>query len=174
MKKFNAKCLTVTALLMASAPVFAQAELDIDWQKPDEYRDVKPVSQTKASYQKHVFKTLAEELTKQLEDLPDGYKLSMTVTNLDLAGEVWPGMMVGIDTSSDIRLVKQMDIPRMDFSYQLTDASGVVVKEGDEELKDMAFMDRGSRIGSRQPLYYEKEMLKRWVRETFSDYMTRK
>src|SRR5690606_40461903 len=100
-----------------------------------------------------------------------GYKLSMNVTNLDLAGEVWPGMMVGLNSSSDVRLIKNLDIPRMDFSYELTDSAGVVLKEGTEELKDIAFMDRGGRVLDSDRLHYEKDMLERWFKDTFTDYI---
>ncbi|WP_438864437.1 DUF3016 domain-containing protein [Neptunicella sp.] len=163
--------LSAASMVLLPLASFAQGELEVNWDKPDKYRDVKPTSQTRSSFRKQTFEDIEKFLTKELKDLPDGYKLSMTVTNLDLAGEVWPGMMVGLNSSSDVRLVKNLDIPRMDFSYKLTDSTGATLKEGTEELKDMAFMDRGGRIHESDRLHYEKNMLQRWFEDTFEDYL---
>ncbi|WP_416306486.1 DUF3016 domain-containing protein [Neptunicella sp. SCSIO 80796] len=170
MKKLTI-ALSAAVLLLNALPGYAQGELEVNWENPDKYRDVKPTSQTRSSFRRQTFEDIEKFLTKQLKDVPDGYKLTMNVTNLDLAGEVWPGMMVGLNSSSDVRLVKNLDIPRMDFSYKLTDSAGVVVKEGTEELKDMAFMDRGGRIHDSERLHYEKDMLDRWFEDTFEAYI---
>ncbi len=93
----------------------------------------------------------------------------MTVTNLDLAGQVWPASFVGFGHSaSDVRLVKHHDIPRMNFSYKLTEKDGTVVKEGEVKLKDMGFQDHIIRASARdEPLRYEKNMIKQWFDDEF-------
>ena len=92
----------------------------------------------------------------------------MKVSDLDLAGQVWPASFVGLGHStSDVRVIKNIDIPRMNFSYQLLDESGQVLQQAEVKLKDMSFLDRGSHFFRNEPLRYEKNMLKRWFEQEF-------
>jgi hypothetical protein len=91
------------------------------------------------------------------------------VTNLDLAGEVWPASFVGFGSGgSNVRLIKSIDIPRMTFSYQLLGHTGEVLQQGEEKLKDMSFQDRANRFFDSEPLRYEKNMLRKWFFSTFA------
>tara|TARA_B100002003_G_C14064169_1_gene512173 strand:- start:336 stop:863 length:528 start_codon:yes stop_codon:yes gene_type:complete len=160
------KSLSIATLLAAGLmyqPVMAAAEVKINWHEPDSYQDIRPSNQSRSSFRKMVFADLEQYMTKLAEDLPDGQTLSMTVTDLDLAGEVWPASLLGGMGGADIRLVKPVYIPRMSFSYTLKDASGSVLQNAEVKLKDMAFMDRGTRASRRaENLTYEKAMLKDW------------
>lgn len=161
----------LTATLLAAGlinqPVMAAADVEINWQEPDSYQDIRPSNQSRASFRKMVFSDLEQYMSKLAEDLPDGQTLFMTVTDLDLAGEVWPSSLLGGMGGSDIRLVKPVYIPRMSFSYTLKDAGGSVLQNADVKLKDMAFMDRGTRASRRaENLTYEKAMLRDWFEKT--------
>ena len=95
----------------------------------------------------------------------------MTVTNVDLAGQVWPSQFVGFGSGggSDVRIIKRIDIPRMTFSYSLTNADGQVILSGEDvKLKDMDFMDSTIRRNRTESLTYEKAMLNDWFADTFS------
>lgn len=71
---------------------------------------------------------------------------------------------------SDVRVIQRVDIPRMTFSYSLTDSSGEVLKsEDDFKLKDMGFMDTNIRNMRNENLFYEKAMLDDWFDDTFAD-----
>ena len=159
--------LFIPALLLSSGGALAQAEVNIEWKNPDDYRDIRPVNSTRASFRKHVFSEIEEYMRKLAKGLPDGQTLALEVTDVDLAGQVWPGHFVGIDTSSDVRLIKRIDIPRMEFAYKLTDGDGKLVQEGLAKIKDMAFQDRTSRTFSQDSLRYEKSMLRDWFNDTF-------
>lgn len=171
------KIAIVTTLLMFSSVNVAQAadentasenrvdeseRITVTWQNPKEFTDVKPTNGGRTKFRERTLNRLYEYLDELAETLPEGHKLTMTVSDLDLAGRVWPGNFVGFNTSSDVRLVKRIEIPRMDFSFELLDADGKVVLAGDEALKDMSFQDRGHLRSSSDPLRYEKSMLKRW------------
>ena len=96
----------------------------------------------------------------------------MVVTNIDLAGQVWPSQFIGFGNNmgSDVRVIQRVDIPRMTFSYSLTDSSGEVLKsEDDFKLKDMGFMDTNIRNMRNENLFYEKAMLDDWFDDTFAD-----
>ena len=92
-----------------------------------------------------------------------GQKLTITVTDVDLAGdfEPWRGSQY-----DDVRIVRDIYPPRIDLTFRLTDADGKVVKEGKRELRDLAFMMKLS-IDQNDPLRFEKNLLDDWLREEF-------
>ena len=82
------------------------------------------------------------ELRKHLQDRAEGYlaegqKLTVTITDVDLAGEFepWRG-----PAAADVRIVKEIYPPRIKLSFRLTDASGAVVKQGERELTNLNFL----------------------------------
>ena len=115
----NKKLLAVfsgTALLMASQ-VQGAANVEITWENPKEYADVKPSNESRKHFRERVFRKLDEHFVELAEKLPDGQTLMVTVTDLDLAGQVWPASFVGFGNSgSDVRLIKA-------YRYSSYDAS---------------------------------------------------
>lgn len=93
--------------------------------------------------------------------LGEGQHLTVTVTDVDLAGEVEPWRT---PANSDIRIVKEIYTPRIDLSYRLTDASGAVVKEGKSQLRDLNFMNNINPMRS-EPRVHEYALIDSWVRE---------
>lgn len=158
----------VSSCLLLSTHAFSQAEVEVTWQNPQNYRDIRPANESRKRFAENIFNKLDEYLVELAESLPDGQALVITVTNLDLAGEVWPASFVGLGSSgSDVRLIKSIDIPRMAFSYQLLGHTGQVLQQGEENLKDMSFQDRANRFFDSEPLRYEKNMLRQWFVSTF-------
>jgi hypothetical protein len=96
--------------------------------------------------------------------LPEGQHLSVTITDIDLAGEVEPWRT---RDNSDVRIVKEIYAPRIDLTYRLTDASGAVIKEGKSQLRDMNFMNRINPMRS-DPRVYENELIDTWIRNELS------
>ncbi|MEP4888431.1 MAG: DUF3016 domain-containing protein [Aliiglaciecola sp.] len=175
MKKLS---LTLFAMVATTASCFsyAKADVEITWENPKEFRDVKPTLQSRTKFREQTFSHLEEYINELAEDLPDGQKLSITVTDLDLAGEVWPSAFVGMGTGGgEVRVVKQLDIPRMTFSYSLTDTNGVVLHSAEEvKLKDMTFMDNANFLSRNDSLRYEKKMIKEWFKDEFPDLIAKK
>ena len=95
--------------------------------------------------------------------VPEGMKLAITVTDVDLAGDFEPWHGARFD---DVRIVKDIYPPRIALAFRLTDASGQVVKQGQRELRDLAFMMKLS-IDRNDPLRHEKALLDDWLREDF-------
>lgn len=91
--------------------------------------------------------------------LKAGQNLHVTITDIDLAGdfEPWRG-----GEFSDVRFVKAIYPPRMKLVFEVTDAEGRVVKEGQRELSNTSFLLTVS-ISS-DTLRYEKELLEDWMR----------
>ena len=107
--------------------------------------------------------------------MPDGQTLGIKVTNLDLAGQVWPASFVGLGHSGgDVRLIKSIDIPRMEFSYTLKNSDGSVVQEAEVNLKDMNFQHLHNQFFNSESLRYEKNMLKSWFKDEFPELIAKK
>lgn len=156
-------------LMVASTSSFAKADVEITWENPKKFRDVQPTMQSRAKFRAQTFERIEKYMNKLSEGLPEGQTLSMKVTNLDLAGKVWPASFVGLGSGgSEVRLIKSVDIPRITFSYTLTDSDGTIIKQSEEiKLKDMGFQDRHNPFFKSESLRYEKNMLRRWFNDEF-------
>ena len=95
--------------------------------------------------------------------LAPGQTLSVTVTDVDLAGEFEPWRGAGF---ADVRIVKEIYAPRIDLAVRLTDAKGQIVKEGKRELRDQTFM-MNLTMNQSDPLRYEKNLLGDWLHQEF-------
>lgn len=95
--------------------------------------------------------------------LAPGQQLRITIIDVDLAGEFepWRGPQW-----SDVRVVKDIYPPDIKLAFQLTDADGHVLKQGDRDLKDLGFMMKLT-IDRNDPRRYEKALLDDWLREEF-------
>lgn len=92
--------------------------------------------------------------------LPAGQRLSVTITDVLLAGrfEPWrPGRL------SDVRIVKDTTPPRIDLTFRLESAQGAVLKEGERKLRDSNFLSRPRHRG--ETLGYEKNLIDDWLRK---------
>jgi hypothetical protein len=166
--KILGKLIISAVTLGLSSQVVAQAKVEIEWDKPEEYRDVRPSNESRKKFREATFEHLNEYMNKLASALPEDQKLLMKVSDLDLAGQVWPISYLGFGHGgSDVRIVKNIDIPRINFSYQLLTQSGQVVKQAEVKLKDMSFLDRSNRSFKSDSLRYEKNMLQRWFKKEF-------
>jgi hypothetical protein len=148
----------------------ASERVEINWHQPETYSDVKPTHQSRQKFRDQVFKRLTTHVNTLSESLPEGLSLKLNVTNLDLAGRVVPASFAGLRGGSDIRLIKRVDIPRMVFSYQLSDDKKQSIKDGHVDLKALGFLDRQHGYFDTDTLKYEKDMLKRWFDSEFEAF----
>ncbi|GEA07565.1 hypothetical protein KUL42_23260 [Alteromonas sp. KUL42] len=171
------KLLTVTSFgcaAMVGLVVFGNsphaAEVKLVWEEPESYTDVRPSNESRKRFRDRTLEELEAYITELAASLPESQVLSMTVTNVDLAGEVWPSQFVGFGSAgaSDVRIIKRIDIPRMSFSYTLSSEDGqVLLSEQEVKLKDMDFMESNIRRHRTDSLSYEKAMLDDWFADTF-------
>lgn len=145
----------------------AQAgEVKLTWQDPEKYTDIRPSNETRDGFQARVIQELGAVFASLAKKLPDGVTWDITVTDIDLAGEVRPMMY---RATSDIRVVKDFYWPRVAFSYVLTDAQGRLIGQGKEDLKDMSFMFGGRIASGRTSFQYEERMLQDWFKRQQRD-----
>lgn len=152
------------SLAAADQPAAPASRVTVVFDHPEKYTDVKEYSldNDNASGRDHYLPLLKEHLEAEAGRLlASGQKLTITFTDIDLAGdfEPWHGPRF-----HDIRMVKEIYPPRLTFTFRLTDESGRVLGEGERKLTDLAYQ---MRIGSGfrdDPLRYEKDMLGEWLR----------
>ncbi len=132
--------------------------VSVTWQSPGHYRDIESSGEIQSRFQKRLFEDLTKALSKEAAKvLKDNQKLKLTVTDVDLAGDVRPSFGAG----DDIRVVKDIYPPRFKFSYTLTQ-DGKTVAEGKENLTDLSFLDRIQPAFER-PFKYETHLLNSWM-----------
>jgi hypothetical protein len=147
--------MTVICVLIAF-PVFAQAgNANVKWHDFNDYRDARPSNETKGSFHKRIASSYEKHFSKLAEQLPDGFTFNIEITELDLAGDRIGGM-------NEIRVIKDIYPPRIEFNYSVTKNNGQIISQADKvKLKDLGFMDR-IKMGRDEAFYYEKRLVTDW------------
>jgi Protein of unknown function (DUF3016) len=137
----------------------AAAAVSVTFLTPEKYYDM-PLSPID---RERVFKELSEHFALLDKSLPPDHDLKIEVTDLDLAGRLVPNARYG----QDIRVLRGgADWPHMHLRYTLS-RNGQVVSSGEEELKDMAYLDRFNPYFDGENLRYEKRMIDDWFKQKF-------
>lgn len=155
-------------------PTATDAKLDrrvqVEWINPKTFTDMRDRNFSSDRFRERAFTVFEEHLSELAKDLPEGQSLKFKVTDVDLAGRVEPGYFSGlVDTTDNIRIMRDIDIPRMKFEYALIDAKGKVLKQEEVTLKDMNYLGRIRSASSNRPFSYEKRMLTRWFEQNFKN-----
>lgn len=148
------------------------AKVEVVFEKPDTFADVKDSTMGSERDRTAILGMMEEFLVETApRTLASDQTLVVTITNVDMAGEFEPWHGPQFD---NVRIVKDIYPPRISLSFKLTDAAGVVVKEGKRELRDMSFMLTSSPFFAQDSLRYEKSMLNDWLRMDFPKQKTKK
>ncbi len=132
----------------------------VHFDQPERYSDVGPRHDADAVQQ-----SLASHLQALgSQQLPAGQTLTLTITDIDLAGEIRPSArrLHGVRV-----LGGSADWPRISLRYSLADGTRVLT-EGSDTLADMAYLMRSTsqrQHNSRLP--YEQRMLGDWFTKRF-------
>ncbi|XLZ68052.1 DUF3016 domain-containing protein [Massilia sp. SR12] len=147
------------ALMLAAAGAASAGSVKVTYQEPDKFIDVPYWEQDRAQLLKDVtahFEQLAQKL-------PASQQLTITVTELDLAGRVEPRR----NTMRDIRILRGgADWPTMQLKYALEEG-GKVIASGESSLNNMDYLHGINPYRGGDPLRYEKPMLDNWFKATF-------
>jgi Protein of unknown function (DUF3016) len=160
MRFIKVSVLMLSALMAATVTA---GEVKVEYKDYKKFTDMKPASEARGSFEKRTmagFDKIFADLAKQL---PEGYSWNVVVTDIDLAGDV---NHMHTQTGQQIRVIKDVFIPRVNFSYTLLDQNkGVVAEEQDLKLKDMGFMSRISNTRVNESYEHERVMLERWFKD---------
>jgi len=163
MKISNVSYVTIiTFLLFLITWKVAAGESEVIWENTDKYTDVRAGNEHRKNFRNGVFDKFEKHFATLSKKLPDGQLLKINVTNVDLAGDV------RFDTMDRIRVIRDIYIPRMKFSYQLLNADKSVIDSAEVDLKDMTFMVSTPSRYKNKSLGYEKHMLDEWFKDTFT------
>jgi hypothetical protein len=148
--------------LLLNPSVSTSAEADVTWANPSEYSDIDAGNNSRKSFQAKVFGSLGKHFGTLSKKLPEGQTLKVEVTDLDLAGQVRYGVM------NEIRVIKDIYIPRISFTYQLLSVDKSVISEDSVKLKNIGFMHGSAgRNMHHDEFKHEKRMLDKWFNKTF-------
>jgi len=156
---------TLIPAALALATVLSGAKVNVTSEDAEKMRDVRITNMTEEASLEIVLRQLGERLERDAKRfLAEDQTLDIHFTDIDLAGDFEPWHPY---PRSEIRWIKAIYIPRLEFTYKVTDKDGNVITEGSEKLSDSAFQMRISRLSTSESTYYEQEMLSSWMRQTF-------
>lgn len=149
--------LAASGLLALAAGVASAGDVTVNYVQPERFSDL-PFS---AWDREDVLKDLTEHFASLGAKLPPDQTLRIDVTDVDLAGREIPHRGV-----RDLRVIRNgAEWPRIDLHYTI-ERNGQVLRSGDAQLRDMAFMDRLSRYSDGDSLRYERRMIDDWFYQT--------
>jgi hypothetical protein len=140
------------------------ARAEVNFFEPKKFTDVRDSSM--GDYERTTYlEQIRDHVLEQAKYyVPEGHRLAITIKDIDMAGDFEPWRGPRFD---DIRIVKDIYPPRIALSFQLTDAEGNVVKQGNRELRDLAFMMKLSMSFRDDSVKHEKALLDDWLRSEF-------
>lgn len=139
--------------------------VSVSWEDPAGFSEIRFSGNPHQARQGTWVVDLANYLARQSSAaLAPGQHLSLSLTDIDLAGdfEPWKGPQW-----QDVRVMRDIHSPRIRLSYTLRNAGGEVIQEGDSVLSDLSYLHNVGRLQRQgQPLIHEKRMIDRWVHHT--------
>ena len=167
MKALRLPLIILSSLLIVPTALQA-AQVNLRWQEPESYRDIRAGGLgSEIKFQKQVIDELGEYIQEAANKyLAPNQQLNMTVTDIDLAGDV---QYFFTRFPEGVRVVSNLYFPSIEFTYELLDVDNKVTMSGEENVKDIGFQFSGSRVVREAPLGYEKRMIDEWFRATFSN-----
>ena len=152
--------LVAFALCLAVSEAAAQdSRVSVVFTNPEKYTDLKITcvsgdADTRA---------LVGELTRFLQEagarrVPEGQRLEITVTNIDMAGEIesWRG-----PGRCDLRIMKDVYPPRIDLQFRVL---GAEARAGTRRLRDSNYLTNAAPVTA-DHLRYEKALLLDWLQK---------
>lgn len=132
----------------------------VSFEGADEFTDVADSYSFKERGRDYHLKELKNFIERRATArLPEGHRLIITITDVDMAGEFEPW---GNPNANDVRVIKDLYPPRIDLRFRLTNAAGDVLAEGERKLRDLGFM-YSVRPYDSDVMKYEKELVGRWI-----------
>lgn len=158
--KYAASSALAVLLSMGAVCLPAMAAVTVTFVQPERFRDL-PFSPVERA---QVLKDLGEHMVQLNKLLPPGQDLAIEVIDLDMAGRIVPNFRAG----QDLRVMRGgADWPHMQLRYRLS-VNGQQVAAGEEQLRDMAYLERINRYSDGDSLRYEKRMVDDWFQNKFA------
>ncbi|GGA85379.1 hypothetical protein GCM10011369_29250 [Neiella marina] len=139
--------------------------MQLQWHEWHNYRDINEGRHATATkYRTNVFKQLGDTIAANAAKLPEGYKLQMLVTDLDLAGDTSAKTQAGM---RGVRVYDRAYSPAISFKFAVLDSTNSVVLEGAEALNNRNYLHSGGAYNFNQDkLAYDKSLIEQWFRRS--------
>jgi len=136
--------------------------VEVTYAEPEQFTDVQDSYGASQKPNEAYLRQLKEHLERVgAKRLADGQRLTITITDIDMAGDFEPWRSPQFQ---DVRIIKDIYPPRIDLTFRLTDANGQVIAEGERELRDLNFNMRMTGLPNNDALRHEKALLDDWLR----------
>lgn len=155
----------LASLCVAAMPVLAAPpQAQIRFTDPTKFTDLRYTT----SDTEHDTMDLADEFRRYIERrtpayLPADKRLEVTITDVDMAGELRPS---GASLYMLRRQIRGIYPPRVDLEFRVVNADGTVERQGRRELRNNAYL-YGKYAKQRVPLVHEKALIERWMAAEF-------
>jgi len=147
----------LTLCLVVGGAAAQDPRVSVVWANPEKYTDLKVTCVTRDADAR----ALMDELTRFLQEagarrVPEGQRLEITVTNVDMAGDIesWRG-----PGRCDVRVMKDTYPPRIDLTFRLLDGDGKELRAGSRKLRDSNYLVNAGPSSITDHLRYEKALL---------------
>ncbi len=148
----------LAALAVAATPARAAGTVEVSFVEPQNFTDIG----LNWMDRERVLKSLGGFLQSLGGQLPDGQTLSISITNINLAGEI------RFAPRGDIRVMRgRADWPEVELRYTLKSGTETL-RSGQAKVYDMAYLQSLRTPDIDTEYGYEKRMLRRWFAETFA------
>lgn len=134
----------------------------VEYIQPEKFTDISSsqYGPPNSSYLDQLSKHIAKQA---LSYLAAGQSLTISILDIDMAGAFEPWNTPG----QDIRMIKHIYPPRIALRYQLRDAEGKVLKDGEAQLSNPTYLMNLS-PNSMDSVRHEKALMDDWLRRSFS------
>jgi hypothetical protein len=157
--------LTAVLSLQAAATPKTDARTEVIFFEREKFTDVKDGFSETPAGRDAILAQIRDYLVSQAKwYVPEGQKLTVTITDVDLAGDFEPGRNPRMD---DVRIIRDIYPPKISLAFKLVDADGQEIKHGTRDLTDLMFMSKLA-MNPNDPLRYEKNLLDDWLRADFT------
>ncbi len=160
------------SFLLVATSVFsnsATAGVEVAFENGKSFSDYQLSGRSKSKSLEVLQKDMATLFTEVAKDfIQSDQKMKVTITNIDLAGRI---VYSAGGSGQDIRVLRDNNFIRLYFTYELTDASGKVIKQGQYQLKDFSDDHRPKRNFklSEGTVNHFRKPLKEWFEANFSN-----
>jgi hypothetical protein len=144
------------------------SRISVEFDHPEKFTDVRDAYSPSDKGRDAILSNIRQFVEHRADRLlPPGDSLKVTFTDIKLAGDYEPWRGPNWD---NVRIVKPIYPPDLKFTYSVRDASGRVVKQGSDDLRDLDFQMRGADPSNDDPLRYEKSMLGDWLQDNLRKF----
>ena len=135
-----------------------RAEITVNFGKPERYRDIQLSGRTLDDSLSQIEETFAGVLQQASNRLPAKSKLTVTFTEIDLAGWIPPGR------GREVRVVSAAYPAHLEFDFSLSIPKDGMTADHSGHVSLDSFNEDTIGDGSRsQPLYLESKLLRNWM-----------